>query len=796
MKKIIYILILLLVSFTAIAQETPPTGLKAINAQFYIHLPDSTIWQQKGSPYNWHRVAKYSDLAGLSSIFKLKTDSILNDGYITHGYFNANIPSYNFINGLNKDGSNNVSFGGTLIDYTTLYLNGYSMAMQDPVGSSYVFAGNGFHLVTQDNPGVTYSAGYVYGGVGTLNVGAKSHTHEQVLNFDAFTFGARYDDDLKRGIKYDWTDDSNLGDSALVPKRFVTSMIAVNKPNSIKIAFTNQTSASILKYDSLYLANYGNNPEVSVWLLNQNGTYNRDEYSAPLITYLNQQNPSTGISSIIFKYPVATSGYISLNGVANVISVSPTNTKIQYLTLGNSITFGQGTISPSTQSYPAQMQATLSSDYYMTNLGVSGYSTDQINSIEVPQAITAFDPISYGKHIAILAGGTNDFRLGVPAATSYANFKKSCSQLIAAGYQVIVITPTALNDSTSVINHDPVAAEAIRQQLITLLRNGYQTDLGASGIADWAANSIVGTYVGPGNQDLTYFQTDGVHFTTAGYALLASIVKPVLLQVVAGASGPDVKLANLTISSATFEPTFSPTINSYNAYVPSSTTSITVTPYINSAGQTVTVNGITATFSSPVVLTFVNGMSVTVAVTSSNGSLVGTYSVKVYKETAPYLDFSVSNSNIQASAGTGNWTSSSTGYGVTIGNMTGNGYIQCQRTSTTNDNIPFGLDASGVLNNYLNAGIYSWSYGFYVNAGKISILQGNSVTNTAINALVGFYRLNRTSGTLTLQYSSDGISFSTIYTYSITSTATMWSKMSIGISGKILSTASQSGFNH
>lgn len=795
MKKIIYILILLLVSFTAIGQETPPSGLKAINAQFYIHLPDSTIWQQKGSPYNWHRVAKYSDLAGLSSIFKLKTDSILNDGYVTHGYFNANIPSYNFINGITKDGGNNVSFGGTLIDFTTLYLNGYSMAMQDPVGSSYVFSGNGFHLVTQDNPGVTYSAGYVYGGVGTLNVGAKSHTHEQVLNFDAFNFGARYDDDLKRGIKYGWTDDSNLGDSALVPKRFVTSMIAVNKPNSIKIAFTNQTSASILKYDSLYLANYGNNPEVSVWLLNQNGTYNRDEYSAPLITYLNQQNPSTGISSIIFKYPVATSGYISLNGVANVISVSPTNTKIQYLTLGNSITYG-ATVIPATQSYPAQMQATLSSDYYMTNLGVSGYSTDQINSIEVPQAIAAFDPIAYGKHIAILAGGTNDFRLGVSAATSYANFKKSCSQLIAAGYQVIVITPTALNDSTTVVNHDAAAAEAIRQQLITLLRNGYQTDLGASGIADWAANSIVGTYVGQGNQNLTYYNADGTHFTPTGYGLLASIVKPVLLQVVAGASGPDVKLANLTISSATFEPTFSPTINSYNAYVPSSTTSITVTPYINSAGQTVTVNGITATFSSPVVLTFVNGMSVTVAVTSSNGSLVGTYSVKVYKETAPYLDFSVSNSNIQASAGTGNWTSSTTGYGVTIGNMAGNGWIQFQRSGGTNDGIVYGFDTSPVLNNFLVAGVYQWSYGFYVNGGAISVVMGNSLTNTGISALVGYYRLNRTSGTVTLQYSAAGTSFSTIYTYGTPSTATMYAKTAITIASRILANATQSGFNH
>lgn len=227
MKKIIYILILLLVGFTAIAQETPPAGLKAVNAQFYIHLPDSTIWQQKGTPYNWHRVAKYSDLAGISSTFKLKADSVLNSGYVTHGYFNAHIPSYNFINGLTKDGSNNVSFGGTLTDYTNLSLNGYSIAMNDnSTGSSYVFAPNGFHLVSEDANPPFGNIGYLYGQIQGVNLGSRSPLHEAVLNIDVSNYGARYDDDLKRGIKYGWVDDTYLGDSSLVPKRFVTSAIS------------------------------------------------------------------------------------------------------------------------------------------------------------------------------------------------------------------------------------------------------------------------------------------------------------------------------------------------------------------------------------------------------------------------------------------------------------------------------------------------------------------------------------------------------------------------------------------
>lgn len=84
MKKTIYILLTILLSLTLIgakAQETPPSGLKSVNAQFYISLADSSIWQNKGVPYGWQRVARYKDIKKLKDTlnnFPLKSGVILN----------------------------------------------------------------------------------------------------------------------------------------------------------------------------------------------------------------------------------------------------------------------------------------------------------------------------------------------------------------------------------------------------------------------------------------------------------------------------------------------------------------------------------------------------------------------------------------------------------------------------------------------------------------------------------------------------------------------------------------------
>lgn len=112
MRKLIYILTaFILLTVTASAQETPPVGLKSVNGQFYINVPDSSIWQNKGAPYGWHRVGKFKDL----SSYVLKSDSNTTDrSYITKYFFTHNLPpTLLFQDGLIKTG-NTVTIGGIL----------------------------------------------------------------------------------------------------------------------------------------------------------------------------------------------------------------------------------------------------------------------------------------------------------------------------------------------------------------------------------------------------------------------------------------------------------------------------------------------------------------------------------------------------------------------------------------------------------------------------------------------------------------------------------------------------------
>lgn len=116
MKKIV-ILIAALLSLTLIgasAQETPPAGLKPINAQFYIHLPDSTIWQFKGAPYNWHRIAKYSDIKNLptQAVINGKIDSLKAANNVWTGTTNTYNGTVQINGNFNMTGNSDITGEG------------------------------------------------------------------------------------------------------------------------------------------------------------------------------------------------------------------------------------------------------------------------------------------------------------------------------------------------------------------------------------------------------------------------------------------------------------------------------------------------------------------------------------------------------------------------------------------------------------------------------------------------------------------------------------------------------------
>jgi hypothetical protein len=196
MKRLQFLLLLLLISFGVYAQTTPWTGTPVTTQTRSFSGAKQIRW-----------------LWGSNSLYALD-DSLARY-------------RYNFLNGLTKDGSNNVLLGGNLINHTGLNLNGYNLQIAGTTGTYFSLQDNGqFSFVAQDIPTPGYTAGYAYGNIGSLALGARSPSNEVSLNFNVLTNGTVFNDDLSRGIKYSWTDDSFLGDSSLVPKRYVTSAIS------------------------------------------------------------------------------------------------------------------------------------------------------------------------------------------------------------------------------------------------------------------------------------------------------------------------------------------------------------------------------------------------------------------------------------------------------------------------------------------------------------------------------------------------------------------------------------------
>lgn len=206
---------------------TKPLFLTALLCCFSVVMAFAQSPVIVSQPYKFQKWVSIGDSLVLKNILpgvKVNALGIDSRGHVIRDTSSSS--SVGAFRGLTKIG-NNIGLGGILDDYTSININGYYLNLQDnSTGSSYVFSPNGFHLVTQDANAPFGNIGYLYGQTGGVNLGSRSPLHEVVLNMDVLHFGARYDDDLKRGIKYGWVDDTNLGDSSLVPKRFVSSAVA------------------------------------------------------------------------------------------------------------------------------------------------------------------------------------------------------------------------------------------------------------------------------------------------------------------------------------------------------------------------------------------------------------------------------------------------------------------------------------------------------------------------------------------------------------------------------------------
>ena len=148
----------------------------------------------------------------------------------------------------------------------------------------------------------------------------------------------------------------------------------------------------------------------------------------------------------------------------------------------------------------------------------------------------------------------------------------------------------------------------------------------ASGTASAAAILVAGT---PNQISIVVTAQDGS--TTKTYTVTVTRATP----------STDATLSALALSSGRLAPNFSASTTTYTASISSSIASITVTPTVNQAGATITVDGATVASgaaSSAVALTAGVAKAIVVVVTAENGSTTQTYRITATRATGPSTD--------------------------------------------------------------------------------------------------------------------------------------------------------------
>lgn len=95
----------------------------------------------------------------------------------------------------------------------------------------------------------------------------------------------------------------------------VPVLIGYNE-DKIPFATTDDNPTLILSnYNTVYKQLYGNNPRLDIY--DSQGNYIGDEQTPPIIVYEIDDDIGSDILSITWEYPIATSGYIQISGIAS-----------------------------------------------------------------------------------------------------------------------------------------------------------------------------------------------------------------------------------------------------------------------------------------------------------------------------------------------------------------------------------------------------------------------------------------------------------------------------------------------
>jgi lysophospholipase L1-like esterase len=194
--------------------------------------------------------------------------------------------------------------------------------------------------------------------------------------------------------------------------------------------------------------------------------------------------------------------------------------------VGNSITYGYGLSNPSTQSYPSQMQVLLgTSSWTVGNFGVSART--MLKKGDLPywneQAFT--DAKNYLPNLVMIELGTNDAKSwnwnnrGSEFVSNYKEMITIFRGLTSKPDVWIGLVPPGNNVSWSILGI--VLKDSVNKRIKQV---ALESGVGLIDIYDALGGNNTKWY------SSTNFQTDSIHPTTAGAAIIAQKVKEMLLM--------------------------------------------------------------------------------------------------------------------------------------------------------------------------------------------------------------------------------------------------------------------------
>lgn len=200
--------------------------------------------------------------------------------------------------------------------------------------------------------------------------------------------------------------------------------------------------------------------------------------------------------------------------------------------------------------YPEALAASLDSDDFYTtipNHGNAGWTTTQTLAVYKDYLNADYNGAT-SRNILTLMLMTNDLNQGVSVATIQANLTTICTEARKMGWKVVIMIPPQIQGKPDYFT------------MRTWVLNNWNTVLKARAVLDLYPDTKIGSYT-TSTDTTTYWNSDQMHLTAAGYNYLATLLKPIVedleqqLSIIPLApTSPTVDDTNNTFMANTLEP--------------------------------------------------------------------------------------------------------------------------------------------------------------------------------------------------------------------------------------------------